>query len=84
MKAAEQKHTPFGRPKMLQVNQKYCVLHQEGFISGFSQQARMPLWTSFTVDPPVGGPVHQGELEPFGSSSKATGSLFQDQNENSE
>lgn len=54
MDAVEQKHIPFGRPRMLQVNQSYCVLHQEAFVSGYSQQARMTLWTSFTMDSLVG------------------------------
>lgn len=53
VEAVEQKHIPLGRPKMLQVNQSYCVLHQEAFVSGYSQQARMALWTSFTMDTPV-------------------------------
>lgn len=57
MVAVEQTHIPFGRPRMLQVNQSYCVLHQEAFVSGYSQQDRMALWTSFTMEKPVGGPL---------------------------
>uniref|UniRef100_UPI0037E9256C venom phosphodiesterase 1 n=1 Tax=Semicossyphus pulcher TaxID=241346 RepID=UPI0037E9256C len=51
--AAENKHLPFGRPRMLQPDQSYCVLHHEGFISGYSHKALMPLWSSFTIDKPI-------------------------------
>uniref|UniRef100_A0A3P8SRM9 Ectonucleotide pyrophosphatase/phosphodiesterase 1 n=1 Tax=Amphiprion percula TaxID=161767 RepID=A0A3P8SRM9_AMPPE len=51
--AAEKKHLLFGRPRMLQLDQKYCILHQEGFISAYSSSALMPLWSSFTLDRPV-------------------------------
>lgn len=50
--AAEKKHLPFGRPRMMQPDQKYCILHQEGFISAYSSSALMPLWSSFTMDKP--------------------------------
>ncbi|CAN9503608.1 unnamed protein product [Ophioblennius macclurei] len=50
--AAEKKHAPLGRPRMLQPDQSYCVLHQQGYVSGYSQRALMPLWSSFTVDKP--------------------------------
>lgn len=83
MEAVEQKHIPLGRPKMLQVNQSYCVLHQEAFVSGYSQQARMALWTSFTMDTPVGGPPKGGKLEHTGSFDKSTGSWFLEHNKNS-
>lgn len=76
MEAVELKHIPFGRPKMLQVNQSYCVLHQEAFVSGYSQQARMALWTSFTMDTLVGGPPKGGKPEHTGSCGKPTGSWF--------
>ena len=51
--AAERKHLLFGRPQMLQPNQSYCILHQEGFVSAHSHNVRMPLWSSFTIDKPV-------------------------------
>ncbi|TMS18049.1 Ectonucleotide pyrophosphatase/phosphodiesterase family member 3 [Larimichthys crocea] len=66
--AAEKKHTPFGRPRMLQPNQSYCVLHQEGFINAYSHKALMPLWSSFTIDKPMDSdpldPVMQDCLRP--------------------
>ncbi|XP_054461497.1 venom phosphodiesterase 1 [Anoplopoma fimbria] len=51
--AAEKKHMLFGRPRMLQPDQSYCVLHQEGFIMAYSHEALMPLWSSFTIDKPM-------------------------------
>lgn len=47
---------PFGRPRLLQPDRSYCLLQQEGFISGYSHSLRMPLWSSFTVSKPVGLP----------------------------
>lgn len=43
----------FGRPQMLQPDRSYCILHHEGFISAYSHEAFMPLWSSFTVAKPV-------------------------------
>uniref|UniRef100_A0A3B3VG78 Venom phosphodiesterase 2-like n=1 Tax=Poecilia latipinna TaxID=48699 RepID=A0A3B3VG78_9TELE len=49
----KKKHMLFGRPQMLQPDSGYCILHQEGFISGYSHEVLMPLWSSFTIDKPV-------------------------------
>lgn len=51
--AAETLHTPFGRPRMLQPHQSYCILHHQGFVSAYSRTALMPLWSSFTLPKPV-------------------------------
>lgn len=51
--AAETRHMPFGRPRMLQSDQSYCVLHQEGFVSAYGHKTLMPLWSSFTVEKPT-------------------------------
>ncbi|KAL7381199.1 hypothetical protein ABVT39_001896 [Epinephelus coioides] len=51
--AADKKHMLFGRPRMLQPDRSYCILHQEGFISAYSHDALMPLWSSFTIDKPM-------------------------------
>ncbi|XP_056153912.1 venom phosphodiesterase 1 [Lampris incognitus] len=51
--AVEKKHTPFGRPIVLQPDERYCVLHHQGFISAYSQGSHMPLWSSFTIDKPT-------------------------------
>ncbi|XP_078032174.1 venom phosphodiesterase CdcPDE [Epinephelus lanceolatus] len=50
---ADKKHMLFGRPRMLQPDRSYCILHQEGFISAYSHDALMPLWSSFTIDKPM-------------------------------
>uniref|UniRef100_A0A8C9UXQ6 SMB domain-containing protein n=1 Tax=Scleropages formosus TaxID=113540 RepID=A0A8C9UXQ6_SCLFO len=50
--ASEKKHMPFGRPRLLQAGGKYCLLHQQGFISAYSLQSFMPLWSSFTLSRP--------------------------------
>uniref|UniRef100_A0A3P8YPQ2 SMB domain-containing protein n=1 Tax=Esox lucius TaxID=8010 RepID=A0A3P8YPQ2_ESOLU len=41
-------HLPFGRPAVL-FQTTYSLLHHSDFISGYSQELSMPLWTSFTV-----------------------------------
>ncbi|XP_070702542.1 venom phosphodiesterase 1 [Pempheris klunzingeri] len=51
--ASLKKNLPFGRPQLLQSNQSYCLLYQEGFITAYSHGALMPLWSSFTVDKPT-------------------------------
>ncbi|XP_068189573.1 ectonucleotide pyrophosphatase/phosphodiesterase family member 3 isoform X2 [Antennarius striatus] len=52
-RAAERRHLPWGRPRLLQPGRRHCLLHQEGFVSGYAPDARMPLWTAFTVPPPA-------------------------------
>uniref|UniRef100_A0A3B1K7A7 Ectonucleotide pyrophosphatase/phosphodiesterase 2 n=1 Tax=Astyanax mexicanus TaxID=7994 RepID=A0A3B1K7A7_ASTMX len=37
------------RPRVLQSLSEYCLLHQEGFISAYSRNTHMPLWSSFTA-----------------------------------
>uniref|UniRef100_A0A3Q4I2I5 Ectonucleotide pyrophosphatase/phosphodiesterase family member 3-like n=1 Tax=Neolamprologus brichardi TaxID=32507 RepID=A0A3Q4I2I5_NEOBR len=49
---SQKKHALFGRPRMMQPDQSYCILYQEGFISAYSHEALMPLWSSFTIDKP--------------------------------
>lgn len=44
---------PFGRPRVLQPDQSYCILHHEGFVSAYSHTTLMPLWSSFTIHKPV-------------------------------
>ncbi|KAJ3608699.1 hypothetical protein NHX12_023229, partial [Muraenolepis orangiensis] len=46
-------HAVLGRPVVLQQNESYCLLQQRGFVSGYSQRIFMPLWSSFSLDPPV-------------------------------
>ncbi|XP_077599311.1 venom phosphodiesterase CdcPDE [Stigmatopora nigra] len=42
-------HLPFGRPRLLQPNENYCLLHHEAFISAYSHRLKMALWSSFTI-----------------------------------
>ncbi|KAJ3608700.1 hypothetical protein NHX12_023230 [Muraenolepis orangiensis] len=54
-------HLPFGRPAVL-FQTDYILLHHLDFISGYSRELSMPLWTSFTllnqdVTPPPRGSV---------------------------
>ncbi|XP_030890706.1 ectonucleotide pyrophosphatase/phosphodiesterase family member 1, partial [Leptonychotes weddellii] len=40
---------PYGRPRVLQTNTSVCLLYQHQFVSGYSHDFLMPLWTSYTV-----------------------------------
>uniref|UniRef100_A0A8C1D9L8 SMB domain-containing protein n=1 Tax=Cyprinus carpio carpio TaxID=630221 RepID=A0A8C1D9L8_CYPCA len=46
----ERQHMLFGRPRVLQSDAKYCVLHQHGFITAYSTRTHMPVWSSFTLN----------------------------------
>nr|XP_061787336.1 venom phosphodiesterase-like [Nerophis lumbriciformis] len=48
--ALVKKHAMFGRPRVLRPEERYCVLHHQAYVSAYSQDAMMPLWTSFTLD----------------------------------
>lgn len=41
---------PYGRPRVLQKNSSVCLLYQHRFVSGYSHDIQMPLWSSYTVD----------------------------------
>ncbi|NXD83446.1 ENPP3 phosphodiesterase, partial [Halcyon senegalensis] len=45
-------HLPYGRPKVLQKENVYCLLSHHQYVSGYSYDIRMPLWTAYTVDKP--------------------------------
>ena len=51
--AVEKKHALWGRPRLLQSAQSYCLLHHQGFLSAYSNRTMMPLWSSFTLDKPL-------------------------------
>ncbi|XP_063166004.1 venom phosphodiesterase-like isoform X2 [Candoia aspera] len=46
---AEAHNLPYGRPQVLQKHSKYCLLHQTKYVSAYSQDIWMPLWSSYTV-----------------------------------
>nr|ACE75810.1 ectonucleotide pyrophosphatase/phosphodiesterase 1 (predicted) [Sorex araneus] len=41
---------PYGRPRVLQKKSSVCLLYQHQFVSAYSHDILMPLWTSYTVD----------------------------------
>uniref|UniRef100_A0A6Q2XWG0 SMB domain-containing protein n=1 Tax=Esox lucius TaxID=8010 RepID=A0A6Q2XWG0_ESOLU len=49
---SEAEHTLFGRPKMLQPTEDYCLLYHHGFVNAYSKRSLMPVWNSFTVEKP--------------------------------
>ncbi|XP_029450264.1 ectonucleotide pyrophosphatase/phosphodiesterase family member 1 [Rhinatrema bivittatum] len=40
---------PFGRPRVLQNHTNYCSLSHRQYVSGFSFDIQMPLWSAYTV-----------------------------------
>ncbi|KAM9782606.1 autotaxin [Neosynchiropus ocellatus] len=44
----DSRNLPHGRPALL-FSTKYSLLHHSDYISGYSEELLMPLWTSFTV-----------------------------------
>uniref|UniRef100_A0A670YWR8 Ectonucleotide pyrophosphatase/phosphodiesterase 1 n=1 Tax=Pseudonaja textilis TaxID=8673 RepID=A0A670YWR8_PSETE len=50
IKKIEKYNLPFGRPHVLQKKQKFCLLHNHRYVSGFSQTIKMPLWSSYSVN----------------------------------
>ncbi|NXY40951.1 ENPP3 phosphodiesterase, partial [Ceuthmochares aereus] len=52
IKEANSYHLPYGRPKVLQNKNVYCLLSHHQYVSGYSYDILMPLWTAYTVDKP--------------------------------
>ncbi|KAG8444561.1 hypothetical protein GDO86_009645 [Hymenochirus boettgeri] len=50
IKQTEMDNLPFGRPRNIQVNSTYCLLHQHGYVSAYSHDIFMPLWSSYTIE----------------------------------
>uniref|UniRef100_A0A8C6ZEK1 Venom phosphodiesterase 1-like n=1 Tax=Nothoprocta perdicaria TaxID=30464 RepID=A0A8C6ZEK1_NOTPE len=44
------RNLPYGRPRVLQKENTYCVLSHHGYVSGYSYNIWMPLWTAYTVN----------------------------------
>ncbi|NWU14596.1 ENPP3 phosphodiesterase, partial [Cephalopterus ornatus] len=53
IKTASSRHLPYGRPKVLQKKNVYCLLSHHQYVSGYSYDIWMPLWTAYTVNKPV-------------------------------
>ncbi|NXK57433.1 ENPP3 phosphodiesterase, partial [Sylvietta virens] len=52
IKKASSSHLPYGRPKVLQKKEVYCLLSHHQYVSGYSHDIWMPLWTAYTVNKP--------------------------------
>ncbi|GAB0186707.1 ectonucleotide pyrophosphatase/phosphodiesterase family member 3 [Grus japonensis] len=52
VKKANSYHLPYGRPKVLQKKNVYCLLSHHQYVSGYSYDIWMPLWTAYTVNKP--------------------------------
>ncbi|NXU84218.1 ENPP3 phosphodiesterase, partial [Xiphorhynchus elegans] len=52
IKNASSYHLPYGRPKVLQKKNVYCLLSHHQYVSGYNYDIRMPLWTAYTVNKP--------------------------------
>ncbi|XP_063773377.1 ectonucleotide pyrophosphatase/phosphodiesterase family member 3 isoform X2 [Pseudophryne corroboree] len=47
---AERKHLPYGRPRNVIENSTYCHLHHQGYVSGYSHNILMPLWSAYNIE----------------------------------
>ncbi|XP_032656675.1 ectonucleotide pyrophosphatase/phosphodiesterase family member 3 isoform X1 [Chelonoidis abingdonii] len=50
IKKAETYNLPYGRPSVLQKQNTYCLLHHHQYVSGYSHNIWMPLWSAYTVN----------------------------------
>ncbi|KAM6279086.1 ectonucleotide pyrophosphatase/phosphodiesterase family member 3 [Porphyrio hochstetteri] len=50
IKKANSYHLPYGRPRVLQKNNVYCLLSHHQYVSGYSSDIWMPLWSAYTVN----------------------------------
>ncbi|KAF7253951.1 Venom phosphodiesterase 1 [Varanus komodoensis] len=46
---AKAHHLPYGRPQVLQQGSTYYLLYQDKYVSGYSTNILMPLWSSYSV-----------------------------------
>ncbi|XP_071997619.1 ectonucleotide pyrophosphatase/phosphodiesterase family member 3 isoform X1 [Engystomops pustulosus] len=47
---SEANNLPYGRPRNVIIESKYCILHHEGYVSAYSHDLFMPLWSAYTLD----------------------------------
>ncbi|KAM9563935.1 ectonucleotide pyrophosphatase/phosphodiesterase family member 3 isoform 1-T1 [Guaruba guarouba] len=52
IKEANTYNLPYGRPIVLQKENVYCLLSHHQYVSGYSYDIWMPLWTAYTVNKP--------------------------------
>ncbi|KAM9316145.1 ectonucleotide pyrophosphatase/phosphodiesterase family member 3 [Gastrophryne carolinensis] len=48
---SEARNLPYGRPRHVNENSTYCLLYQHGYVSAYSHDIMMPLWTAYTIEP---------------------------------
>lgn len=61
---ADSTQLPFGRPAVM-FDTRYTLLHHVEFISGYSKDLAMPLWTSYTLLQQVRTPFPLIRLSPL-------------------
>uniref|UniRef100_A0A8C9NAG7 Ectonucleotide pyrophosphatase/phosphodiesterase 1 n=1 Tax=Serinus canaria TaxID=9135 RepID=A0A8C9NAG7_SERCA len=49
VKKTEELNLPYGRPRVLQKKHNYCLLYHDRYVSGYSRDYRMALWSTYTV-----------------------------------
>uniref|UniRef100_A0A663M5Z8 Ectonucleotide pyrophosphatase/phosphodiesterase 1 n=1 Tax=Athene cunicularia TaxID=194338 RepID=A0A663M5Z8_ATHCN len=50
VKKIEKLTLPYGRPRVLQKRHNYCLLYHYRYVSGYSKDYRMSLWSAYTVN----------------------------------
>ncbi|XP_067840634.1 ectonucleotide pyrophosphatase/phosphodiesterase family member 3-like [Heptranchias perlo] len=50
---AEALNMPYGRPRVLQRDSTYCLLSHGSYVTGYSADILMPLWSAYTVTKPA-------------------------------
>ncbi|XP_059698065.1 ectonucleotide pyrophosphatase/phosphodiesterase family member 1 isoform X2 [Haemorhous mexicanus] len=49
VKKTKELNLPYGRPRVLQKKHNYCLLYHDRYVSGYSRDYRMALWSTYTV-----------------------------------
>ncbi|XP_072913364.1 ectonucleotide pyrophosphatase/phosphodiesterase family member 3-like [Hemitrygon akajei] len=57
VKTAEAVSMPYGRPRVLQRNRKYCLLTHNSYTNGYNSDILMPLWSAYNVNKSQGQSV---------------------------
>ncbi|KAJ8275353.1 hypothetical protein COCON_G00099780 [Conger conger] len=52
-------HLPYGAPRVLLKNARFCVLRHRDYLNGYSADLRQPLWVAYTLDRALGDAVPQ-------------------------
>ncbi|XP_048452966.1 ectonucleotide pyrophosphatase/phosphodiesterase family member 3 [Rhincodon typus] len=49
VKKVEAMTMPYGRPRVLQKKSTYCILSQASYVTGYSADILMPLWSAYSI-----------------------------------